>query len=169
LKPFLPEDAEGRLMVIDVKARAVMLIPDDVRIGAPSPEGSDFGEGRYTVPLDSFIVEGGHAATLRDVLGSLMDAPLEGPVPEGPQTAVREFDPPVVLDVEGRRMEISALRVNYHVEVAEVAVRVDAGDRVAELILRSVDGAVDRVIWNADLQRYIVEPTGLVVERLTEG
>lgn len=169
LKPFLPEDADGRLMAIDLNVRAVMPLPDAVRIKAPSVGGSDFEEGNHLVPLDAFIVSGSHAATLRDLLGSLMEAPLDGPVPEGPQNAAREFDPPVVLDVDGRRMEIIELQVDYHVEVDEVALRIDAGDRVAELILRSIDGALDRVIWNADLQRYIVDPTGLVVERLTGG
>jgi hypothetical protein len=89
--PFLPEDAAGRLAAIDVRARTVMPVADDVHIKAPSAEGSDFGEGSHTMPLDAFILKGSHAATLRDLLGSLMDAPLEGPVPEGSQTTVREF------------------------------------------------------------------------------
>lgn len=168
LKPFLPADADDRLMAIEVNLRAVMPVPDSVHITAPTAEGSDFGEGTYSVPLDAFIIGGSHAATLRDLLGSLMDAPLEGTVPEGSQTTVREFVPPVLLDVDGRRMAIGTIRVDYHVEVEEVVFRVDAGDRIAELVLRSVDGAIDRVIWDADLQRYIVDPTGLVVERLSE-
>jgi hypothetical protein len=43
LKPFLPVDAEGRLMAIDIKARAVMPVPDNVHITAPSADGSDGG------------------------------------------------------------------------------------------------------------------------------
>jgi hypothetical protein len=165
LRPFLPSDQGGRLKAVDTTIRAVMPVPDAVRVAMPHADGSDFTEGSHEVPIDAAVVSGSPAGTLRDLLGSLMEAPLAGDVLTGPQTTSRDFNPPVVLDADGRRFQVTSLQVDYHVEVEVVSFRVDAGDRIAELILRSLDGAVDRVFWNADLQRYIVAPTGLVVER----
>jgi hypothetical protein len=116
--------------------------------------------------MDSVIVTGDPARTFRELLGSLMHAPLTGPVPEGPQTTTKAFDPLVVLDVEGKRLEMGEIRIDYHVEVGEHTIKVNAGDRVAALILRSLDGSYDKVIWDQDLQRYVVDSgTGIVQRR----
>lgn len=165
LKPFLPADAEGRLVAIDVVTRAVMPVPDEVHISAPGQEEGDAPEGNLLVSLEATVQSGSYAATLRDLLASLMIAPLDRPIPEGRQTAMRRFDPPVVLNTDAGQLRIGELRVDYHVEVAETAFRVDAGRRVAELVLRSIDGEFDRVIWDEDLQRFIVDPTGQVARR----
>jgi hypothetical protein len=164
LRPFLDSDMEGRLMRLEATLRAITPVPDAVRVEAPSH--SDLKDGEVTLPLDAAIVEGSPAATLRHLLASLMDAPLEGPIPQGPQSTIREFDPAVVIDVPGPRLEIARIQVDYHVEEMETTFRVDAGDRVAELLLQSVGGDVDRVIWDGDLQRYIVSSAGRVVQRL---
>lgn len=166
LRPFLATDMEGRIQAININMRFVMPVPDSVQVKAPSAEGSDFGEGNVNVSLESQIVSGDPSATLSELLGTLMNTPLDAPIPEGPQTTTRTFDPPVVLDVEGKRMEIGEIRVDHHVEVGEETIRVNAGQRVAELILRSLDGALDKVIWDQDLQKYIVDSvTGIVRDR----
>lgn len=165
LRAFLPSDHDGRLMAIETTIRAVMPELDAVRVEMPDADGSDFNEGNHEVSIDASVVSGSPAATLRDLLGSLMDAPFEGDLPDRQQTASQDFDPPVILDADGHRIEVSSLQVDYHIEVGEVSFRIDAGNQVAELILRSLDGAINRVFWSADLQRYIVAPTGLVVGR----
>lgn len=165
LRPFLEADKEGRLMAIDVTARAVMPVPDDVKVLTANDVVFDLDEGSVVFSMDTVIVDGSKATTFRDLLGGLMDTPLKDPVPEGPQTATRAFDPPVVLDVDGRHLEIAEMRVDYHVETDDMTFRIDAGGRVAELILQSLDESYDKVIWDEDLQRYIVDPaTGVVIQ-----
>lgn len=167
LKPFLPADAEGRLVAIDVMVRAVMPVVDAVRIIAPPGDQSEIADGEHLVSTDSAVLSGSRADTLGDLLASLMVAPLGEPVPEGRQTSSRTFDPPVELVTETGQLRIGELQLDYHVEESETSFRVDAGQHVAALVLRTIDGELDRVIWDEDLQRFIVDPTGLVAERLT--
>jgi hypothetical protein len=161
LKPFLDEDQEGRLMVIDLDIRAVMPIPDNVQVESP-----ESGVGHQAISMDSAVISGSSAPTFRHVLESFMDAPLQGDVPEGQQTTERAFDPPLVIDLQGHLLTITRMRVDYHVEVEVIKQRVDAGMKVAEMILRSTDGNIDRVIWDTDLSRYCIDPnSGDVIRR----
>ena len=169
LRPFIEADKDGRIETIIITMRFVMPTPDTIEVMAPTSEGSDFDAGNIAVSVETVIVSGDASGTVRELLASLMEAPLYGPVPEGPQSVAREFDPVLILDIEGKRLEVGEIRVGYHIEVGEETIRVDAGDRVAELILRSLDGTVDKVIWNQDLQRYVVDSvTGIVRDRRDE-
>jgi hypothetical protein len=92
------------------------------------------------------------------LIWSMMDAPLEGEVPSGNRSSELTFDPPVTVDNDGQMLDIAEIRVQYHVEVSETHSRVDAGARIAELVLRTLDGSFDRVIWNEDLKRFELDP-----------
>jgi hypothetical protein len=164
LRPFLPADQEGRLTRINVQMRVVQPTPVDVRVSSP-PE-SDIAPGNVPVEMDSAITSGSDAQTLRHLLAEQMDAPLEGEVPVGLQTSTRTFTPPVTVDVNGRVLKIDRLEVDYRIGVATHEFTIDAGERVAELILKPLDGSRDRVIWNNELRRYeVVRPSGLVTRR----
>ena len=60
--------------------------------------------------------------------------------------------------------------MSYHVEVNEQTIRIDAGARIAELILRSLDGTFDKVVWREDLHRFILDGSGTVrANKLSAG
>jgi hypothetical protein len=101
---------------------------------------------------------------MSELLNGMMD------VSNGPSTTIitvdRSFNPPLVVDEGGRQFGIASLSVDYHVIDGTFTHRIDAGDRIAELILRSLDGNFDRVIWNKDLQQFEMDPDGTVRNRL---
>lgn len=166
LRPFTDEDTADRLKAIDVVIQVVMPVPVHVAVelAGPSPDGA--ADTSQILPMDSAIVSGSPRATLRDLLGDIMEAPLRGEHPAGQQKNSRSFSPPVVLATEDGPLHIERLSVTYRVERGEQALRVDAGSRIAELVLQSLDQPNDRVIWDRDLQRYIVDPsTRRVIDR----
>jgi hypothetical protein len=165
LRPFLSQDREGRIMQISIAVTAVLPVPDSVAVSS-GPGESEFEEGNHSVELSAPIVTGSSMRDMRELLGSLMESPLDPPYPQGPQESIRDFDPPVVFDVSGRHLAVRQICVKYHVEISKLEVSANAGNRIATLILRSLDGSIDRVIWNDQLGMYIVDPlTGLLSGR----
>ncbi len=165
LRPFTQEDQEGRLMAIELTIETVMPIPDRIQV-QPRDMASEERVGEsLLVSLDATVVSGREEKTLGAILLRLMDAPLQGKVPQGQQIVRQEFDPPAVVEYEGTQIEIADLSLEYHVEVGETKIRIDAGARIAELVIRSLDGTFDRVIWNEELQQYVIDSTTKTVRR----
>jgi hypothetical protein len=156
LRPFQDTDAEGRLIAIEVNIRVVNPVPDAIVI---KPVDASLDGQQLTVGLSAPVTGASNEhATIRDLIWSMMDAPLEGEVPSGNRSSELTFDPPVTVDNDGQMLDIAEIRVQYHVEVSETHSRVDAGARIAELVLRTLDGSFDRVIWNEDLKRFELDP-----------
>lgn len=166
LRPFTDEDMTGRLKAIDVVLRVVMPVPVHVAVELAEPPPGGAADTSQVLPMDAAIVSGSHRAKLRDLLGDLMEVPLDGEPPSGQQERSRSFSPPVVLATDDGPLHIERLSVTYRVEQSEQTVRVDAGTRVAELLLQSLDESKDRVVWDRDLQSYLADPsTRRVVDR----
>jgi len=156
LRPFQDTDAEGRLMAIEVNIRVVNPVPDSVVI-KPVDESLD-GQQHRVSPSAPITGASNEQATIGDLIWSMMVAPLEGEAPSGNQSSELAFDPPVTVNNDGQMVDIVAICVQYHVEVSETRCRVDAGARIAELVLRTLDGSFDRVIWSEDLKRFELDP-----------
>lgn len=161
LRPFQDTDAEGRLIAIEVNIRVANPVPDSIVV---KPVDESLDGQQLPVNLAAPITGGNdNHATLRDLIWSMMDAPLEGEVPSGSRISELTLDPPVTVDNDGQMVDIAAIQVHYHVEVSETRSRVDAGARIAELVVRTLDGSFDRVIWNEDLKRFELAPKTKIV------
>jgi hypothetical protein len=160
LRPFLDADREGRLMAIDLTIRAIA--PDFVAVQVFSPDGQPGREQRLSG--DASVIAGA-SGTLGELLYGLLELPLE-PTVNDLRTSTATFDPPVIVAGGEGPVSITKIRVDYRLAVHEETIRVDAGRRIAELVLRSLDGKVDKVVWDRDLQRHAIDPqTGTVVPR----
>jgi hypothetical protein len=159
LRPFRDFDREGRVAAINVQFRAVFPVPEQVHA---VPAGYT-DRPNLLVHTTAPIISGSTHPTFGALLWSIMDTPLTGPVPVGTQEVSRHFNPPIVtVDSDSQNVSIVALNVSYHVEVNEQTIRIDAGARIAELILRSLDGTFSKVVWREDLHRFILDESGTV-------
>ncbi len=160
LRAFLPPDGEDRLMSIQLKVQAVSPVLDGVaaRSGAGELAETPVGFDGAT-PVSGLST----ARTLDEVVRSMMRTPLADP-PEGGLETVRRFEPPLVIHGADGPVEVNELEVRYHVETRSFEHTIDAGGKIAELVLKSVDGTFDRVIWDADLRQLGFDPvTGDVI------
>ena len=80
-------------------------------------------------------------------------------------TAERSFDPPIVFDDGGHQLSIAEIAVDYRVHATSFSQRIDAGDKIAELVLRSLTGDFDRVVFDKDLQKFELDDSGTVRNR----
>jgi hypothetical protein len=85
LRPFLPADADGRVKKLVVTMRSVMPVPDKVQV-APAGATRTIADGDLVVCMDSLVVSGSTVATFRDLLCTLMPAPLDRDVSIGEQS-----------------------------------------------------------------------------------
>lgn len=160
LRGFLGEDEAGRLKSIDLTVRAVIPTLDEV---SARPAADTVEEGKVELAGELPVRGAEPITTLGGLVEEMMPTPLTDP-PEGPQETVRSFDPPLVIEADGGPVEIAEMRVRYHVATATSEHRIDAGGKIAELLVQSVDGTFDRVIWDADLRRLGFDPaTGDVI------
>jgi hypothetical protein len=159
MRAFSEQDLTGRVMSIDLAISVVVPMIDAVR--ATPAEGQD--DGTVAIVLEAAVVEGATEPTLRHIVNSMMAVPLDDRA-SGARVARREFDPPLVVQTAETSMSFEALEIEYHLDVATSKVAVDAGSKVAQLVLRSLDGTFDRVIWDTQLRALGFDPkTGEVV------
>jgi|GEM_PF-5760309 len=163
LRPFVEGDIEGRVTAIEMHVTMLKPIPESVRVGCPpgTPEGEI---GNVTVASTSFIVSGIEAGkTFCDLLMSMMDT--SGGESTATLTVERKFDQPIVIDEGGHQFSIAEIAVDYRVHAASFTQRIDAGDKIAELVLRSPTGDFDRVVFDKDLQKFELDDSGTVRNR----
>lgn len=161
LRAFVTADEENRLMSIVLTAQAVMPVLDEVK-GVPASAEPD----EMTMRLEGAtpVSGAGTSTRIKDLVLEMMPTPLTDP-PEGEQETVRRFEPPLVIYGPEGPIEVAEMRVRYHVETSSFEQTIDAGGKLAELLIQSVDGTFDRVIWDADLRRRGFDPvTGDVIE-----
>lgn len=161
LRVFVTADEENRLMSIALTVQAVMPVLDEVKVVPASGEADEI-----TMRLEGATpVSGvGTIATLQDLVLEMMPTPLTD-LPEGQQETVRRFEPPLVIHGSDAPVEVAEMRVRYHVEATSFEQTIDAGGKLAELLIQSVDETFDRVIWDADLRRLGFDSvTGDVIE-----
>lgn len=80
-------------------------------------------------------------------------------------TAERSYDPVITIDDGDRQLNVAEIAVNYCVLASSFTQRIDAGDKIAELVLRSLTGDLDRVIFDKDLQKFELDDSGTVRDR----
>ena len=163
LRPFVQGDIEGRVTSIELHVTMRAPIPDSVRVGCPpgTPEGEI---GNVTVAGSALIVSGSEAGkNFSDFLMNMMDT--SGGESSTTLTAERKFDPPIVIDDGGHQFSIAEIAVDYRVHAASFTQRIEAGDKIAELVLRSLTGDFDRVIFDKDLQNFELDDSGTVRNR----
>lgn len=166
LRPFLPNDIDGRLMTMDVKIRGVIPVAETLQIRVIQTTESQIRvEWEQKIPLDSPIISGSPFHVFEDLVGSLMSSPLESPIFNEQQTTSKNFTPPIVVLLEGREIHISGMRLEFHLDSIETSLTIDAGERIAELILKSLNSETDRVIWKDELQNFLFVDPGRVVKR----
>lgn len=159
LRPFRDLDQEGRITAINLLVRAVRPVPEQVQV----EPARDTDRANLLVHTTAPITSGSTQPTFGALLWSIMEAPLTAPIPAGTQIAARQFNPPIVtVDSNSQSVSVAALNVRYRVEVDERRVRIDAGARIAELILRSLDGTFDKVVWREELHRFTLDDSGTV-------
>ena len=163
LRPFVEGDIEGRVMAVELQVTMLTPIHESVRVGCPpgTPEGEI---GNVTVAGTAVVVFGDEAGkTFSDLVMSMMDTS------DGESTttltAERSFDPPIVFDDGGHQLSIAEIAVDYRVHATSFSQRIDAGDKIAELVLRSLTGDFDRVVFDKDLQKFELDDSGTVRNR----
>ncbi len=162
LRAFLMADEEDRLMSIRLTVQAVMPVPDEVKVVPASGEADEI-----TMQLEGETpVSGvGTISSLQELVLDMMPTPLTD-LPEGRSQTVRSFEPPLAIHGPDGSVAVAEMRVRYHVVIASFEQTIDAGGKIAELLIQSVDETFDRVIWDADLRRLGFDPvTGDVIER----
>jgi hypothetical protein len=161
LRAFVAADEENRLMSIALTVQSVMPVLDEVRV---VPATGEPDEMTMTLEAGTSVSVEGASLTIKDLILEMMPTTLVDP-PKGEQETLRTFDPPLVIHGPHGPIEVAEIGVRYHVETASFKETIDAGDKIAELLIQSVDGTFDRVVWDADLRRLGFDPlTGDVIE-----
>jgi hypothetical protein len=163
LRPFEEGDIEGRVTAIELHITLIVPQVEAVRVGCP-PGTPEADMGNVTVAGASMIVSGSEVGTtFSDLLMTMMDT--SGGASAATLTVERSFAPPIVVEDSGHQFSIAEIAVDYHVDAATVTQRVDVGDKIAELVLQSLSGDFDRVIFDEDLQKYDLDGSGTVRSR----
>lgn len=161
LRAFVTADEENRLISIVLTAQAVMPVPDEVKV---VPASAEPDEMTMRLEVATPVSGASTSTTIEDLVFEMMPTPLTDP-PEGEQETVRRFEPPLVIHGPEGPIEVAEMRVRYHVETPSFEQTIDAGGKLAELLIQSADGTFDRVIWDADLRQLGFDPvTGDVIE-----
>lgn len=160
------QDWEGRLQRVLITASAYIADETSIRAELLAIGDVNFSYAAVADPnlipmLDEY---GTDVGTLADVVRTAL-----GQVPVGTVgTAVEclTFDAPLTIQLAaGNEVAIRGVKVTAEFEeIVEKSV-VDAGDRVATLILQTLDGVVDRVIFDTDLKMFSFDQDGMVLPR----
>lgn len=86
------------------------------------------------------------------------------PMQEGTYEVRRSFDPPLMLNRSGDAVPVPEIVVRYGVRAVEKTVEISATG-LPELILRTLDGTLDRVITDSQLQQYEIGEDGIARRR----
>lgn len=161
LRAFAAADEENRLTSIVLTVQAVMPMLDEVKV---VPASSELDEVMVRLDGATRVSGVGTIAILQELVSEMMPTPLTDP-PEGAQETVQRFEPPLVIHGPDEPVEVTEMLVRYHIEVTSFEQTIDAGGKIAELLIQTVDGTFDRVIWDADLRRLGFDPvTGDVLD-----
>jgi hypothetical protein len=157
MRPFEDEDWEGRVR------KVVLTISAFVREEPPAvelqvAEGTDVQVSAGLVHVsESPELESGR--TLHSLVEDLIGA---WPMREGEYEASQYCDPP--LTVGGA--PVHRVVVRYRVTAVTTTVEVTS-DAVPELLIRTLDGSLDRVITSSDLKRFTIDESGKVIAKVT--
>ena len=161
------EDWEGRLRQINFEME--VFAPDPGSVHAELLVDDKNVDTSFTASVDpnNLVVigitgepSGSLADIIRDALGS---------VPAGTSGHVRvKHVLAAPTRLEGSPIgpiTIAGILVEAEIEIHHESFIVDAGDRIAALVLETLDGEVSRVIFDTDLQRYGFDSEGRVLPR----
>lgn len=160
LTSFSEEDWEGRVKEVKVLAR--MQLPSQIEANLGSPDPGSQLDLREAVPGETIIRTPTEAVELAVVVRealSTVSLDVEGPV-----EIEREFSEGTVIELTTGNLAIRSVIVRATMTIYEYEMTVGPPG-VPELILRSLDGMIDRVIVDRDLKRFVIRPDGTVEER----
>lgn len=174
LRPFEESDRAGRLMAIHntVHLQApgdfrvtTWLARDDAERERVQPLLAGVDGREYMIWLDEtwFYDDQGQPDELfSDALRPIVEnVPLE----LGPNSGEILFDQTRWIRLAGHLIAVRGFCWEQELSQATWSFTVGAGDKVAELLLKLLDGSFDGVIWDRDLSRFSINPDGEVVER----
>ena len=176
LKPATSEDADGRVRQIHVRGKVKapgtptitswLAIDDAERERIAPLLAARENELQLIDATAAFVYDGTgeQIGTLESLLTPIFSS-------EGRQFEVGKnegqylFDEPVWLDLAGVRGCFRGF--TYSVELAEAVVEFTIGEAnaVAELVMRSLDSAIDRIFYDGEIAELAFDDDGVVVRR----
>jgi len=160
MRPFTDEDWEGRIRKV-VLTISAFVREDPPRVELQVTEGTDVSQVSAGLIHVSESPEIESGRTLHSLVEDLIGA---WPMREGEYEASQSCDPP--LTVGGT--PVHRVVVRYRVTAVTTTVEVES-DAVPELLIRTLDGTLDRVITSSDLKRFTFDESGKVIARATGG
>lgn len=165
------QDWQGKLQAIVLHITA--LIPDERSITVRLVTRDPNADTSLVVGVDpNEVLLTSETGEVRGTLADRVREALASPAAQqvGHVEAELRFEESLLVSVPGHAsLSLTGLVVGADVQRVEEELRIDAGDRVAELLLETLGGDTSRVIFDADLQRYEFTEDGTVVPRGQRG
>jgi hypothetical protein len=162
LTAFSDEDWEGRVKQVKIVARMQLPTQIHATLRSSNPgeqisfDGAVPGETIIRTPTEALDL----ATVVREALGTVtIDE-------SGPVEIEREFAGGTVIELDSGDLPIGSVVLGAHMTIHETEIAVGPPG-VPELILRSLDGMFDRVIFDRDIKRFVIRPDGTVEPRST--
>lgn len=161
------EDWEGRLRKIEIEIS--IFVPDTESIRARLLVATPDADTSFTGGVDPNEIavqsqDGMPAGSLADLVRAALDKVPTGTT--GHVVSTYDADPPLLVQLNsGPAVSVRGVEVEADILELTEHVTVDAGDRVATLILETIDGQINRVFFDTDLRRFRFDSDGNVLPR----
>lgn len=175
LRGFKEEDWDGRVKEIHIRGTfTVMNTPQISWIAASQEELDNFHANannaeinsvQKTNTLDTFFYDcqGNPQENFQTVLQPIFNSFSRNP--NSPTTGQYEFESTKYIKLAGVLVAIKGFKYEFSSHQITSETVVDAGQKIATLLFQVIDGTLDKVIYNQDLDRWTFDDDGHVVPK----